>query len=241
MYILQFKSLIFLTCLIIVTSLVTALPSPQQSSASKPPSPIPVDQATANRIITLTKYNGASYCDPSSWTTWNCTICQDPDIRYTRDVIPIISDASAGFQGLAGVNDNLKSIIVAFRGSQSFSNWVADFLFAKTKVSFENGNVTVSVHEGFVWQWRSVTDLAKDAVVKLQNANPGYDVTFTGHSIGGSVAALTALDLLDKGVITAAKTHVDTTGQPRTGDAAFSDYFNSRGFASVSRTVNQND
>ncbi|KAJ3329925.1 hypothetical protein HDU76_006873 [Blyttiomyces sp. JEL0837] len=235
----QLKGLIFLLFLILTTTFAAPL-SPISRRDSYSTSSI--DTKTVQTVADLAKFSGVTFCQPQSWVDWNCALCQDDAIKDTRDAVPIVSSALFGFQGFTAVNENFKTIIVAFRGSTSIQNWIADLVFAKVDTRYsDNLDSRIQVHSGFLETWNSVKNVTRDAVKSLVLKNPGYSVTFAGHSLGGAVAVLAALDLADCGIVDLAKTNIATTGQPRIGNKAFSAYFNSQPFASVTRTVNQND
>uniref|UniRef100_A0A914QNC6 Fungal lipase-like domain-containing protein n=1 Tax=Panagrolaimus davidi TaxID=227884 RepID=A0A914QNC6_9BILA len=74
----------------------------------------------------------------------------------------------------------------------------------------------------------------------LKNRFPNYIYIFVGHSVGGSLASLTASAVVSTGVLSEDKISVFTFGQPRTGDKYFADGFNSLEIQ-TSRIVHKND
>jgi hypothetical protein len=75
---------------------------------------------------------------------------------------------------------------------------------------------------------------------------PKYELVFTGHSMGGAVASMAAIDALyPKGylrpLISPSRVSVITVGQPRLGNKPFTRLFNSVGFKRVLRAVNYTD
>ena len=69
----------------------------------------------------------------------------------------------------------------------------------------------------------------------------GYQVIFTGHSLGGAVASIMALYMTEDGIISKSKhrTTIVTFGQPKTGDLAFKNKIMS--IAKVIRIVRDHD
>ncbi|KAJ3327128.1 hypothetical protein HDU76_012343 [Blyttiomyces sp. JEL0837] len=171
--------------------------------------------------------------------SWSCALCNDPDINQTHSVVPIFSNELAAMQGFAAVNENLQTIVVSYRGSTDIQNWIADIIFAKTDAKF--GPYDHPVHSGFLAEWESVQDQSISAVQQLVSQYPNYPVTFASHSLGAAVSVLGALTMVEKGIISASNTHLALYGLPRIGNKDFSDFVTSVGFASVVRTVNQND
>jgi hypothetical protein len=86
-----------------------------------------------------------------------------------------------------------RTILTAFRGSVDFENWLADFTFFTTDYPLPSGArnpppgypETIKVHSGFLTVWSSVRNDYRRLVRDLVRKYPGYDVTLTGHSLGG--------------------------------------------------------
>ncbi len=91
-------------------------------------------------------------------------------------------------------------IVVSFRGSGTLQDWISDGQAANpADWVFEDGTVvTNSVHKGFLCAYQSVKAELK---AELSNFVEGVEdvstarVYFTGHSLGGALATLAALDL----------------------------------------------
>ena len=110
---------------------------------------------------------------------------------------------------------NPSAVIVAFRGTDPvlFSNWVVDFKIERDR----NG-----MHRGFAEATASIWKLLKGDVETALAARPGAKLFFTGHSLGGAMAAIGALtSSIDA-------TAVYTFGMPRAGDERFAAQYNAR-------------
>ena len=112
------------------------------------------------------------------------------------------------------------SIAIAFRGTADIRNWLtdADCLRATLIESLEFG--ACQVHAGFLAAYESIigpltAHLRENAALCRDAATPIY---VTGHSLGGALALLAALELKRQGFNIA---QVYTFGQPRVGNAAF--------------------
>jgi hypothetical protein len=116
-------------------------------------------------------------------------------------------------------------IIVAFRGTYSIANAIADLSLNKQEyVPYPGGPDKCKgcgVHSGFLESWLQSEMLIGDLVHGLVRSYPGYRVTLVGHSLGGAVAALAGLDFHGRGwdpVVT-------TFGEPRVGNKQLAGYF----------------
>ena len=80
----------------------------------------------------------------------------------------------------------------------------------------------MKAHSGFKAAYDAVKDQMLRAVMKLINEHSSASVFVTGHSLGGALAVLAALDI--KKAIGSRKIHLYTYGQPRVGNSDFADY-----------------
>lgn len=138
------------------------------------------------------------------------------------------------------VMSNNNSIILIFRGSETkggFRNAKKDWLLtdAKCKMfkidTFNNSYV----HKGF---WNSYTSV-EDTLLKViaQHHPENKKIFITGHSLGGALAILAAVDLLQHQL---KPFSVYTFANPRVGTECFADYYVSLDIPTY-RYVNEND
>ena len=124
-------------------------------------------------------------------------------------------------EGFVGYLPSDNSIYVAFRGSLSIQNWITDLNIDKVKYK-TRPECNCQVHEGFYNATLSVFDAVLAEVKRLKALYPSYSVKTTGHSLGGAIAQLTAMELINAGI--------DTTminfGQPRVGDEDYATFSN---------------
>ncbi|KAK3355032.1 Alpha/Beta hydrolase protein [Neurospora tetraspora] len=86
----------------------------------------------------------------------------------------------------------------------------------------KNKCTNCTVHMGFLASWRSARDYVLPALKAARANHPDYPVHLVGHSLGGAVAALAALEIrLSLGW---QDVQVTTFGEPRIGNQALVDY-----------------
>ncbi|MBW7474670.1 lipase family protein [Paenibacillus oenotherae] len=126
-----------------------------------------------------------------------------------------------------------KAAILAFRGSGSAVDWVNDFIAYQVKFTPVSGGG--STHCGFTNVYMS----ARDRIMGLLDNIPRDKPLFiTGHSLGGALATLAALDIASnrgpEGII------VYTFASPRVGDPQFARTYN-RLLPNTFRIQNEHD
>lgn len=104
---------------------------------------------------------------------------------------PRRTDTYFGLQGFVAVDTVREEIVVAFRGSSSTRNWIADLDFLLTPYSGCDGCWT---HNGFTASWYQVKDSAWESVESAYLLYPNYTLVVTGHSLGAAVATLAGLE-----------------------------------------------
>ncbi|RKU42304.1 hypothetical protein DL546_002702 [Coniochaeta pulveracea] len=129
------------------------------------------------------------------------------------------------------------SIIVAFRGTYSITNTVIDLSTipqeyvpypsdpedpddGKGKKAPKCENCTV--HTGFLTSWQGTREYVLPGLMEAIKEHPTYPVQLLGHSLGGAVAALAALEIKLSHNVT--NLTVTTFGEPRIGNHALAGY-----------------
>jgi triacylglycerol lipase len=112
-------------------------------------------------------------------------------------------------------------LIVAFRGTSSPMDWVSDVMARQKKfVCVPDAGWT---HRGISAVYESARDVVLSALSGLPEGKPLY---ITGHSLGGALAVLCAIDVAAHSRF--AHPRVYTFGAPRVGDPAFAKAFASK-------------
>ncbi|RMD42172.1 hypothetical protein DV735_g2965, partial [Chaetothyriales sp. CBS 134920] len=189
-----------------------------------------------------------------------CSDFEGFELVTTWNTGPLLSD-SCGYIVFSHAPYQ-RRVIVAFRGTYSIANTIADLSAAPAEyVPFppeqENDSVCAfdterplhsllqtqakrsgqdegsnggasclncTVHSGFMTSWRNARCTVIPHVEKALRENPGYELILVGHSLGGAVAALAAVEFQARGW----QPHITTFGEPRVGNKAFNDFVDQR-------------
>eukprot|EP00472_Partenskyella_glossopodia_P003457 CAMPEP_0197541630 /NCGR_PEP_ID=MMETSP1318-20131121/67238_1 /TAXON_ID=552666 /ORGANISM="Partenskyella glossopodia, Strain RCC365" /LENGTH=283 /DNA_ID=CAMNT_0043100827 /DNA_START=360 /DNA_END=1211 /DNA_ORIENTATION=+ len=177
------------------------------------------NEKTSIRFSTL---SAAAYCKPENIKAWTCNHCQRID---EFEVKLVMNDESLELRGFIGEDQAMGATVVSFRGSEGVRDWIDNF---DVKLTSPFPSLpTVEVHAGFWYIWDK---FFKAHVVAYlgDRSDPDKPIIITGHSLGGSVAALCAFDLAVNGSYTTQLAGVYTYGEPREGNAAFAKHYAER-------------
>lgn len=123
-------------------------------------------------------------------------------------------------EGLYGQIDDY--LLIIFRGSDSLLDWIKNFLFYRKVIPYNGTNPKIKVHSGFLKNYKTV----REYIHNIVKESPVKKVFVFGHSMGGAVAVLCALDIqynfkdVDVGCF--------TIGTPRIGNEYFKKSFERR-------------
>jgi hypothetical protein len=109
--------------------------------------------------------------------------------------------------------------VIAFRGTADLRNWLTDLQCDLRPWRSAHARV----HHGFLAAWRSIRD---ETIQTVEDLGPKRRLWLTGHSLGGALAMLAALELKSVASNAANLAGCYTFGQPRVGNADFRDWFN---------------
>jgi len=180
-------------------------------------------------------YAYASYCKAPALSNWSCYWCNNNNTAPLR-VTDTFFNSSSNIFAFLGYNN--KEIILSFRGTQqnSLSNWVSNLNIAST-VAYKDVP-KAEVHDGFYHAYMGLHTQIISAVSRLTSKYPSLPVIITGHSLGGALATLAAIDLVE--TFKSSKFYVWNYGSPRVGNDIFANHVK-QNVGYTWRTTNQKD
>lgn len=127
-----------------------------------------------------------------------------------------------------------EKVVVSFRGSANFGNWISDF--DAVPKPFQIG---MFVHKGFDDALDLLWDDLTAAIGQYRTREKGQSLWVTGHSLGAAMACLAAarLILINRATVNG----LYTFGHPRTGSVSFERAFDAEFEAKTFRFVNDSD
>lgn len=188
----------------------------------EPVNHIPVYNHTLAKL--LVEYNSAVYeSDLTELFTWTCSRC---GMTEGFEIIELIVDVQHCLQAYVGVAKDLNAIIIAFRGTQenSIQNWIEDLFWKQLDLQYPD-MPDAMVHHGFYNAYHNTTlrPGVIDGVKRAKELFGDLDIIVIGHSMGGAMAAICALDLTVHNDVKDIR--VMTFGQPRIGNAVFVSFY----------------
>jgi lipase (class 3) len=131
--------------------------------------------------------------------------------------------------GLICQADQTGDVVIAIRGTEGILEWIHDAEFLLVPCPFLAG--AGHTEDGFTAMYESLRTGAEpdsptvvNALAKLPFPHPVSSVTISGHSLGGALATLLALDVAANTAFS--DPAVYSYGSPRTGDSLFASTYN---------------
>jgi hypothetical protein len=112
----------------------------------------------------------------------------------------------------------LSKIVVAFRGSESLQNDIADIEFVP--VLAPDVCDSCLAETGFYSFWKGSKAIVLDALAKAKAEHPEYQVDVIGHSLGAAAATIAVAVIRNQGI----DADLYSFSSPRVGDAVFAKY-----------------
>ncbi|CAJ0871116.1 8252_t:CDS:2 [Entrophospora sp. SA101] len=223
--------LMVLICLLVLSSVI-------QSTNARPVSKIKsISNEQIKTFTTFANYASAAYCRVEDIVKWDCPTCKTVPETV---VIKVITAPKTDTQVFIAKDSTSKQLIVSYRGTvrTSFRNILTDgSLVLRPYPPAPNAKV----HTGF---FKAFLESRKDVIEEVTNfmeTNPDFKVVLTGHSLGGAIATLTALDLVqnNKKLVSEENLFIFTYGLPRIGNQEFANFVDSQ--LKLNRIVNFED
>ncbi|RKP04954.1 Alpha/Beta hydrolase protein, partial [Thamnocephalis sphaerospora] len=141
------------------------------------------------------KFAAASYCMMNSMVrSWTCLGHCKGGTEGT-EVVHLKSDWLTQIKYYIAVNHRLKSIILSVRGTLAPINVLIDFSWVPIDYTdFPGAKPGAMVHAGFLVASLWLSMAVRDQLFALAERYSDYTVDFTGHSLGGAITQLVALN-----------------------------------------------
>lgn len=183
----------------------------------------------------MAQYSAAAYCPGNNNGTGmlitcasgNCPLVEAAKAHGAFEFENTLWTDDTGFVAIDDVN---QLIVLAFRGSESLTNWRVNLNGIRRHTDLCKH---CHVHGGFWDAWTEIRDKVKTKVLGAVTNHPNYRLVITGHSLGGAIAILAAGEFRKINHDLAARTQLYTFGSPRVGNghtAAFLTYQSSLSF-----------
>ncbi|WP_438445254.1 lipase family protein [Gorillibacterium sp. sgz5001074] len=141
-------------------------------------------------------------------------------IRLPAGYRPVALLDGPGAPRLGFAAESAARYVLAFRGTEDWEDLRRDASFAQTAYPYVNG--AGFTHRGFTELYASVREQVQQLIRRIPAGKPLY---VTGHSLGGAIAALCALDAATSRRI---PVYLYTFGSPKPGNADFASALDAR-------------
>jgi hypothetical protein len=144
------------------------------------------------------------------------------ELSYEKEVVQnnsIIFIDDKKYDGQCYIFIYKERIVIAFRGTTSLKDWKSDFNTKQVSCEIFGENKRIKIHSGFHNQYNELRNTIHSVIIQYKY----LPIHITGHSLGGALACLCAMDLkLNFGC----DVSVVTFGSPRVGNKAFVEKYN---------------
>lgn len=198
------------------------------------------DLERLSRLVDITYCVGTTGISPPFSCASRCKDFPGLQLASTWNTGVLMSD-SCGYVAVDhGDHGEGGAVIVAFRGTYSLTNTIVDLStvpqeyvpYPEPDEGAGEGNGTeqthhhkctnCTVHMGFLASWTQARKLVLPVLEDIRTEHPEYPIRLVGHSLGGAVALLAALEL--KLVMGWDDLVVTTFGEPQTGNVGFVEF-----------------
>jgi pimeloyl-ACP methyl ester carboxylesterase len=159
-------------------------------------------------------FSAATYCPEKRVNNWSCHWCNK--VPYFNLIETFWDNKTSTFCYFGRYN-NSNDYVLAFEGSQDNRDLLIDLQIAQL-VPYKH-YPDAKVHSGF---WKSYLAIA-DEVHKLLNIHNVKNLFVTGHSLGGALATIASLDIVEE--LGIKNVSMVSLGAPRVGNAGYADLY----------------
>ncbi|KPA74447.1 putative lipase [Leptomonas pyrrhocoris] len=135
----------------------------------------------------------SAYCPVDAVVNWSCgSACGNATTDF--HVFNVYENASTGNSGFSGMDHEAGKIVVAFRGTANTANWIQDLDFWSMPYPHPACGELCAIHRGFYKAYDSMREQLLQDVLAMHAQYPTYSLFITGHSLGGAIAVLSAIE-----------------------------------------------
>ena len=134
----------------------------------------------------IVKLAAVAFCGGECLQSWTCKTASPlklTDILY-------IDNTATKVHGFVGYREETNEIVVSFRGTNNWQNWIEDANFEK--IEFPNC-FDCEIHGGFYFDYLSVSKIVNARVEDILKKHPDASILTTGHSLGGALSAIAGI------------------------------------------------
>ena len=174
------------------------------------------------KVRLFSAYAGAAYCAQNYLDPGNETVVF-PNTPFPRNSTgqifhSFVNVSDALTTGTVALDHARQLVVISFRGTVSQEDWQTNLDLLLGDASDVCGEGCF-VHSGFLESWRGARHLVLNAWSALQMSYQHYQTVVTGHSLGGALAHLCAIELKTRWPD--ASVSLYTYGSPRVGNQVF--------------------
>lgn len=158
------------------------------------------------------------------------------DFDASKTAILLNPDLPKSIYGYVFYQPSGRTTYVSWSGTATPEMWSEDFKSIPVAVPFLSSNETIKVHEGFLYIYSGIRDALIQLLLSYRSFTDHYVIC--GHSLGGGLSQLCALDLFGSNGPLSSTMNQSTTddgtqsatvylfGSPRCGNLAFATAYN---------------
>ena len=164
-----------------------------------------------------TYLSAITYCPEESVKNWDCYWCANvPNFNIIETFWDAFTSTFCYFGNLDSCN-----YVLAFEGSQDAQDAKIDFNYSKLVPYKYHPNA--KVHGGF---WTAYTSIRDEIYSLVKSQNCLNTLNILGHSLGGALATLASLDLVEE--LGLNNVSMTSLGAPRIGNIEYANLYDSR-------------